>query len=152
MNQITIRKANLKDLPILLKFEQSLIAAERPFDPTLKRTNTTYYNINEMITAAHIYLAVAEFNNQIISCGYARIEKAKKALQHIHFGYLGFMYTQPKYRGKGINKLIIEHLISWCKKQNIHEIRLHVYHGNEAALKAYKKIGFTNYMIEMRIE
>ena len=152
MNQIILREATAKDLSRLLEFEQGVIEAERPLDPTLKYTPTTYYNLNEMLTAKHINLIVAEINGEIVSCGYARIEKAKEALQHTHFGYLGFMYTSTPYRGKGINKSIIDELITWCKKQNVYEIRLHVYYGNEAAIKSYKKVGFTEHMIEMRLK
>ncbi len=152
MNQITLRKATAKDLSTLLEFEQGVIEAERPLDPTIKHTPTTYYDLNEMLTAKHIHLIVAEINNEIISCGYARIEKAKEALQHTCFGYLGFMYTLPKHRGKGINKNIISELTAWCKKKDVHEIRLHVYHGNKAAIRAYEKVGFTKHMIEMRIK
>jgi len=152
MNQITLRKATLKDLPTLLEFEQGVIEAERPLDPTLKSTSTTYYNLNEMLTAKHIHLMVAEIKNGIVSCGYVRIEKAKEALHHSHFGYLGFMYTTPQHRGKGINKQIINELIAWCSSQNVHEIRLHVYQGNEVAIRAYEKVGFNKHMIEMRIK
>ncbi len=152
MNQINIRKATLKDLSSLLEFEQGVIEAERPLDPTLKRTSTIYYDLNEMLTAKHIHLIVAEINNEIVSCGYARIENAKEALQHTNFGYLGFMYTAPAHRGKGINKSIINELIAWCKAKDINEIRLHVYQENEAAIKAYEKVGFTKHMIEMRIK
>lgn len=36
MHQIIIRKAHANDLEKLLEFEQGIITAERPFDPTLK--------------------------------------------------------------------------------------------------------------------
>ncbi len=152
MNQINIRKATAKDLPTLLEFEQGVIEAERPLDSTLKHTPTVYYDLNEMLTVKHIHLIVAEINNEIVSCGYTRIENAKEALLHTHYGYLGFMYTLPKYRGKGINKSIVNTLTSWCKAQGINEIRLHVYHDNKAAIKAYEKVGFIEHMIEMRLK
>jgi len=152
MNQINIRKAALKDLPALLAFEQGVIKAELPLDPTLKRTPTTYYDLNEMLTAKHIHLLVAELNKEIVSCGYARIENAKEYLKHQQFGYLGFMYTSPLHRGKGLNKSIIDKLIAWCNSQNIHEIRLSVYDGNISAIKAYEKVGFEKHLITMRIK
>ena len=45
MNSIHIRKALLSDLATLLEFEQGIIAAERPYDPTLKKEKIQYYNI-----------------------------------------------------------------------------------------------------------
>ena len=43
------RKATLDDLPVLLRFEQGIIEAERPMDPTLKESHITYYDISLLI-------------------------------------------------------------------------------------------------------
>ncbi|TAL46043.1 MAG: GNAT family N-acetyltransferase [Chitinophagaceae bacterium] len=151
MEKIIIRQANSSDLEILLRFEQGVMHAERPFDPTLKQGPLHYYDIEELIHAPHIELVVAELNGQQVGCGYARIEKAKPYLQHSQYAYLGFMYTDPAHRGKGINKLIIESLKRWTLSQNITEMRLEVYYNNSAAIIAYEKAGFTKHMIEMRM-
>lgn len=151
MEQIIIRKAALKDLNTLLVFEQGVISAERPFDPTLKTGHTNYYDIEMMITAHHVELLVAELDNELIGCGYARIEDAKPYLQHAQHAYLGFMYVVPAQRGKGVNKMIIDALEAWSLSQHITELRLDVYHQNEAAIRAYEKYGFTKHMIAMRM-
>lgn len=150
MKHIFIRPATINDLPILLRFEQGVINTERPFDTTLKTEDTHYYDLKEMIMASHIQLMVAELNGKIIGSGYARIERSKPYLKHSNHAYLGFMYVEPAHRGKGVNKLIIEALEQWIILQGIKEIRLDVYYENEAALKAYRKIGFTKHMIQMR--
>ena len=62
------------------------------------------------------------------------------------------MYVLPAYRGKGINKKIVQALQLWAVTQNVFEFRLEVYYGNEPAIKAYEKIGFSKHMIEMRLE
>lgn len=151
MDRITIRKASLKDLDTLLHFEQGVIAAERPFDPTLKHGHIHYYDMEEMITAPHIELVVAVLNHKLIGSGYARIETAKHYLQHPRHAYLGFMYVEPAHRGKGVNKKIIEALKHWALSQNITELRLDVYYHNESAIRAYEKVGFIRHMVEMRL-
>ena len=152
MDQLKIRVATINDLPLLLEFEQGVITVERPFDPTLIKGPTSYYNIKEMITVENVYLIVAEINEKLIGTGYARIEKSKNYLQHKYYGYLGFMYVAPEHRRKGVNNKILENLVHWCKSKNIHEIRLEVYNDNTDALKAYEKAGFTKHLIEMRLE
>lgn len=149
MNTI-IRPAVVADLPMLLQFEQGVISAERPFDPTLKKGEIHYYDIEHMISAPHIELLVAELDGELIGSGYARIEDAKHYSQHPQHAYLGFMFTHPDHRGKGVNRLIIEALKQWSLNKNIRELRLEVYYPNEAAIKAYEKVGFSRYMIEMR--
>ena len=150
MDHIKIRKAILDDLEQLLVFEQDLIKFERPFDPTVKPDPTNYYDLKAMLTGSHIEVAVAEINNKIIASGYARIDKSKPFLKHENHAYLGFMYVLREHRGKGINKQIIEHLKNWAVLQNVNEFRLEVYYDNDSAIKAYEKIGFSRYSLEMR--
>lgn len=147
---VRIRKADHRDLSTLLEFEQGVIEAERPFDVTLKREATRYYDIEEMIRASHIKLLVAELNGELVGCGYVRIENAKPYLQHIQHGYLGFMYVKPEHRGKGINGKIMDALKDWSARQGVTELRLEVYYLNESAIKAYEKLGFSKHMFEMR--
>jgi ribosomal protein S18 acetylase RimI-like enzyme len=152
MNPIIVRKAEFTDLDKLLQFEQGVIQAERPFDPTLKPDPVRYYNIKEMIEADHIELVVAEGPAGIVGSGYARIQQAQHFLVHDKYAYLGFMFVLPEYRGQGINGLILESLKLWAINRGIREMRLEVYCANVSAIKAYEKAGFSQHMIEMRIE
>jgi RimJ/RimL family protein N-acetyltransferase len=151
MKEINVRKAKDSDLELLRKFEQGVISAERPFDPTLKKGEVSYYDLNEMLTASHIHLVVAEFENEIIGCGYARIENAEPYLEHRQHAYLGFMYTAPEHRGKGVNKKVIDELKQWSLKKNITEMRLDLYYNNLPAINAYEKAGFKKHMTVMRM-
>lgn len=151
MDEITIRKAALNDLETLLKFEQGVIEAERNIDTTLKSEKIYYYDLKKMIESQNAELAVAEMNNTLIGSGYARIENAKPRYNYEQYALLGFMYVVPGYRGKGVNKKVIDYLIEWARKQKITELRLEVYAENISAVKAYEKIGFSKDVIEMRL-
>ncbi|SHM29745.1 GNAT family N-acetyltransferase [Flavobacterium xanthum] len=151
MSPITIRKARLTDLEQLLVFEQGIITAERPYDPTLKEDPIHYYDIEKMIAAPHIEVLVAEINAEIIASGYARLEAAKPYLNHETYGYLGFMFTDPNHRGKGVNASIIKALKSWCNLHEVFELRLDVYSDNASAIKAYEKAGFKKHLLNMRM-
>jgi GNAT superfamily N-acetyltransferase len=149
---IKIRKAKLEDLSVLLTFEQGIIAAERPFDPTLQSTKISYYNIEKMILDPNIEVAVAEIKTRIVGSGYARIEEAKPYLKHKLYAYLGFMYTDSDHRGKGINAKIIDYLKDWCATKDIFELRLDVYSDNLSAIHAYEKTGFKKHLVNMRLD
>lgn len=151
MEQLKIRPANHDDLKILLQFEQGVIAAERPFDPTLKEDPIQYYDLPAMIHSDEVELLVAEVDGLVVGSGYARIEKAKIFYKHPRFAYLGFMYVRPEYRGKGVNGAIIAALQTWTLSRGLTELRLEVYYDNLPAISAYKKMGFTAYIIEMRL-
>ena len=147
---ITVRQATIDDLPVLQQFEQGVIAAERPFDGTLQDDPTQYYDLEMMLFAAHIYLVVAELDGQPIGSGYARIEDAKPFVKHSQHAYLGFIYTLPEHRGKGVNEKIITALRNWSRSKGITEMELDVYYDNAPAIRAYEKTGFVKRMIRMR--
>lgn len=146
-----VRKATLKDVPILLEFEQGLIKAERPMDPTIKDGKISYYDVSEFIKNEDSTLYVVELHGKIVASGYAKIKPDRHYLKHEVQGYLGFMFVPEPHRGQGYNKLIIDALTNWCKSKGIHEIRLDVYDVNSSAIKAYQKAGFKKHLITMRM-
>jgi ribosomal protein S18 acetylase RimI-like enzyme len=152
MDEVKIRKATLDDIAVLLEFEQGVIKAERPFDVTLDEDPITYYDLEELIVSDDASLVVAEIDGAIISSGYALVKPARHYLNHKFYSYLGFMYTLPKYRGRGINTRIIEELKQWSYSKGFKEIRLTVYDENSIAIRAYEKVGFKKHIIEMRLE
>lgn len=151
MGTIHIRKAILAELPVLLEFEQAIINAERPYEANFKEGTFHYYDIAAMIAAPDVEVLVAELNGELIGSGYARLRDAKPYHKFAQYAYLGFMYVDPAHRGKGVNKLIIEGLKAWASSQGMVEMRLEVYGGNEAAVKAYEKAGFCTNLVEMRL-
>ena len=146
-----IREATVADLPRLLEFEQGVIAAERPFDPTIDLNPIRYYDLEELLSSNQSLVVVAEEEGQLIACGYAKIKKARAFLDHEYFAYLGFMYTHVAHRGKGINAQILDALKTWSNEKGLTEIRLSVYEENIPALRAYEKYGFQKHLIEMRL-
>ncbi|MFQ6603771.1 N-acetyltransferase family protein [Flavobacterium sp. C3NV] len=149
---ITIRPAVNTDLPKLAEFLQTLVDAERPFDPTLKEGEIFYYDIQELISDKATEIMVVESNNEIIGSGYAQIRSAKPYEKHEVFGYLGFMFVSPEFRGQGISGLLLTALKKWILDQGITEVRLQVYDENEAAVRAYEKAGFKKIVTTMRCD
>ncbi|MEC7265130.1 MAG: GNAT family N-acetyltransferase [Bacteroidota bacterium] len=151
-SEIQIRRAALQDLPILLDFEQGIVKAERPFDVTIRQGKVNYYDLEKMVQDPNACVIVAETDGKIVSSGYAIPKPARHYLDHEFYAYLGFMYTDEEYRGRGINAQVVEALKNWSEEQGFKEIRLTVYNDNVGAIKAYEKVGFKKHIIEMRLE
>ena len=151
MSEFKVRPAKLEDLAVLLEFEQGIIKAERPMDPTLAVDPISYYDISELISSEDAEVIVVEHNSKVIASGYAKIKKALPYLHHKFYSYLGFMFTEPDFRGKGVNKLIVDELQKWSISKGLQEIRLTVYDDNPGAIRAYEKVGFKKHLIEMRL-
>ncbi|MEM1124044.1 MAG: GNAT family N-acetyltransferase [Bacteroidota bacterium] len=152
MSATTFRIATLNDLPVLKKFEQGIVEAERPYNPTLKSGNISYYDLAQLIQSDEAEVFVGELDGQIICSGYVKIKTAKTFLQYDRYAYLGFMYVLPDYRGRGINQLLTQELLNWAKARNLSEFRLTVYDDNLPAVRAYEKVGFEKLITEMRLE
>lgn len=151
MVQFTVRTATLADLKTLKKFEQEISKAERPFDETLDMDPIKYYDLHELILADNAQVLLAEADEKVIGSGYGLIREAKPYLDHKEFTYPGFMYTTRDYRGKGVNKAIVEALFKLSKSHGIPEVRLTVSNEIAPAISAYEKVGFKKHLLEMRV-
>lgn len=145
------REAVLSDLDSLLAVEQKVVEAERPFNSSIKAGKTHYYDIEKLIVENNSYVVVAHDDDRIIGTGYAQIRPSKESLQHDRHSYLGFMYVSSEYRGAGINRRIVELLITWSGAQGVRDCYLDVYPENSPAIRAYEKIGFQPSMVEMKL-
>ena len=110
---IKLREAKIKDLSTLLEFEKSLIEYERAFTPNLKKSDFNYYDLESYIKNPEISVVVAEKENSLIASGYALIRLNKTYKNPSHIVFLGFMYVVPNYRGKEVNKKILDYLLDW---------------------------------------
>ncbi|MBG6131237.1 ribosomal protein S18 acetylase RimI-like enzyme [Aquimarina sp. EL_43] len=147
-----IRTAIIEDLPILLDFEQKIIEAERPMDPTLiQDKKISYYSVKDYILSDHTEVVVAEIEGEIVGSGYGQIRDRKNFFKQKQLGYIGFMYVKDQHRGKGVSQKIIKYLCDWFASKNLEEIRLTVYDQNPRAIRAYEKVGFKKHLIEMRV-
>jgi GNAT superfamily N-acetyltransferase len=152
MQDIVVRKAALDDLGTLNRFQRGIVEAERDFDTTIKDGAIEYYDIARMLSLDEVYFVVAEVGMRVVGCGYARIEAAKHYLKHSVHAYLGLMYVDPEYRGHSVNLAIIAALKDWSVSRGVGEMRLEVYRDNAAAIKAYEKAGFVQWVLDMRLD
>ena len=68
-----VRSAIEADLETLYRFEQGIVATERPFDATLRSGHINYYDLKAMLTDPGVELAVVVDEDKVIGSGYARI-------------------------------------------------------------------------------
>lgn len=148
---IFIRSARASDLATLLEFEQGIIEAERPYDHTLKPDPISYYDIGEMIEDDDAEVAVAETDGRLVGSGYVKRTRSRHYVEPSHHAFIGFLYVDPDYRGRGINKLVLDHLFAWARANDLPEVHLTVYPNNAPAIRAYEKVGFEPYILEMRL-
>ena len=148
---LSIRTAPAADLPTHLRFEQGIVTAARPYDLTLKPDPISYYDIEAMIGAPDAEVAVAVIDGELVGSGYAQKKRSRHYLDPDYHAFIGFLYVEPEHRGKGINQRVLDHLFAWARAQDLPEIHLTVYPQNDPAIRAYEKVGFDPYILEMRL-
>jgi ribosomal protein S18 acetylase RimI-like enzyme len=146
---MNIRLAKLLDIATLREFEQGVIAAERPFSANLKEGEIRYYDLEALINSEDSELLVAETENQLVACGYARIEWSEAHIVPSKYAYLGFMYVKPAYRGQKLIGKIMAELFAWSEARGVEAFKLDVYSRNESAIRAYQKLGFEANFLQM---
>lgn len=152
MEELIVRRAEPDEIDVLYAFEQGIVQAERPFDPTLKTGEIHYYDLRELILSPDAEVIVAVAGDRIVGSGFADIRKADDYLKHERYAHFGFMYVVPEYRGRGVIRAILEALKNWSLAQGVNELQLDVYDANAAAVKAYEKAGFKTLTRKMRME
>jgi ribosomal protein S18 acetylase RimI-like enzyme len=146
-----IREATAADLTTILRFEQGVVKAERPFISALKSGTVHYYDMAAMITSDQTLVLVAECSGVLIGTGHATLRTSLDYLRHDRDAYLGLMYVEPDFRGQGIVKDIIETLLAWARSEGVVDFYLDVIAENEPAVRAYEKFGFERNLIEMKL-
>jgi ribosomal-protein-alanine N-acetyltransferase len=150
-NKMFIREATEDDLSNILNLQKELMKVEDAFN-SFARSNTNYTkeDILEYIKNDSYYFLIAEENSKIIACGFCTTQEGKLWNMNEVIGYIGFMVTIPKFRGKGIGHKIIEKLIKYLEQLEIKEIELCVYPQNKDAIQFYEKANFKPFTLNMR--
>ena len=96
-------------------------------------TPWTEQNFNDAIEANNLFMAFKE-GNVIIGYFIALISLNECELLNL--------VVKVDYQDKGIGKIILNHLLDYCKKNKITNIFLEVRFSNKKAISLYEKKGF----------
>ncbi|NVK57919.1 MAG: GNAT family N-acetyltransferase, partial [Alteromonadaceae bacterium] len=72
LDGLVVREARDGDYASLVALEQKVIAAERPYNTSLKKEDAYYYDIEKLISDHDSRLVVGEVSGAIIATGYVQ--------------------------------------------------------------------------------
>ena len=88
-----------------------------------------------------IYVFIEENNDDIIAtCCLQIIEYLPQCNDNGKQGFICNVYTEPKYRKKGVQTKLLNEVIEYAKENNLCELDLST--DSEVAISLYKKFGF----------
>ncbi len=68
------------------------------------------------------------------------------------YAHLDNMYVVPEHRNTGVASSLIGTSLEWCRERRVPKLELQVYNANVEALKAYKALGFHEYLTKMELQ
>lgn len=140
MKNFIIRNLNIYDLPQII---QARIAQENENGNGASNEYIKAYErlLRLLFDKNNIIGYGAFFNNDLISLGCFNLINLGHEKQ---IPYLCGVWTNPRYRGKGLANLINNKLFERLKlyKDRFEDFALLTLEGNEAALNLYKKLGY----------
>jgi ribosomal protein S18 acetylase RimI-like enzyme len=151
--EIVIRKAELKDLPVITKFALKLLLQHYKFDVYNKPNKNMLNNQkkffkNCILNTKMWMLLVAEdkTKNKIVGYSLAFIHNRPPVYEIRKIGFIADMFVLPLYGHQGVGNLFLKELFKGFKKKKIKYIELTVHIKNDIAKAAWKKYGFKEYM------
>jgi N-acetylglutamate synthase-like GNAT family acetyltransferase len=137
MNNITIRKANKRDIDEILNL---LYQLQRPKPKTISEGIAFRKRIFQYLDEKDKKIIVSEQNSKIIGLVsmmfLPRLNRTKLEL------YIPELVVSKDNRGSGVGKSLMESCVNMAKKKKCFRIRLESGNQREDAHEFYKKIGF----------
>lgn len=136
-NNLKIKKATPKDVPLILSLIKDL---------------AEYEKLTHEVVANEKYLSKYLFGKKKFAevlLGYYNKKPAGMALFFHNYStfegkpgiYLEDLYVKPEFRGKGIGKALLLHLIIIAGKRNCARVEWAVLDWNQSAIDFYTKLG-----------
>ena len=152
IKNILIRKANLNDLNLVQKLNNSLFELEfNNFDDTLKvgwsfeKEGKEYFQ--NMLNTEIVF--IAEVQEKIVGYLAGSICKQTSYITE-SFAELDNMNIDDEYRRLGIGTLLIDEFKKYCKGKNVQNIKVTASAKNNRAIQFYMKNGFEDYNVTLK--
>lgn len=153
----SIRKATIDDLPEVQRLRKLLFVFERDeFDSELNaewsyETDGTK-KLTERITSDDDIVLLVEKDSKNVGLLVGSTWNEPTIKEHTLVGELSVIYLDPELRGKGIGTELIKRFIDWAKEKKVTRILITASSLNEKAIALYKKMGFEDLYIKLKMD
>lgn len=156
---IIIRKAEEKDRQVFIEMEKEFykyyrgLGFNKHLNPIIyKDIPESYFvnSFNELLSGGNFFY-VAEEDGKVVGYIEAEIvEPYEKDLYKItKSGHINSIFIFGNHRSKGIGSNLMNEAIKWMKSEDVQICTLGVVSGNDKAMVAYQKLGFSTERTKM---
>lgn len=136
-NEINLRKAEQKDIPVILKLIKDLARYEKLTDQLTATEDLFRENVFGKNRFVEIWLA--EYQNKAV--GYLIFYNNFSSFLAKAGLFIEDIFVLPEFRGKGIGKKFLLKVIELAKERDCGRVEWNVLDWNEPAISFYKKMG-----------
>lgn len=144
MENVTIRKATLADLPTLQQLSAALIRSDAQYDKDLieswSHSEDGKKYLMKRINGRKGVCFVAETDGKIAGYATGGLLTVQK-WRPVKRSELDNIYVCDGYRSCGIGAKLIEAFISWSKDKNVERVMLYAEAQNDRGISFYKRNG-----------
>lgn len=152
-NIISIRRATIKDLDKLVRFEKQIADYHYAFDkiykPGRKILGIKNYYRSLLKKREHKILILLN-NGYAVGFASAQVKKMRPVFSVGKMGHINTVFVESKYRKIGLGKLAIDEFVLWFRSNNISIVDLSVDVKNTGGVLAWNKLGFKNWRLILR--
>jgi len=155
MENIKIKKATIKDLDDIVGLAGLMLDFHESFDKYYtiysKYEDHKEFYKNQLQKKNAQFLIAKDKNGEAVGFGQSSIISMPKT-KAPKIGKLISIFVKPEYRDKKIGKVIFEQQMEWLKKNKVKYIEMHVDARNKKSLALWKKYGFKDYQINLKMD
>lgn len=146
MSELTIRKADLKDIPTIDKLLLEVHKVHSDARPDLFKVGARKYTdeqLKEIITNDKTPVFVADDDGTVVGYAFC-IHKQfinDNNMTDIKTLYIDDLCVDENCRGKHVGTKLYEYVLNYAKENNYYNVTLNVWAANTNALAFYQKIG-----------
>ena len=144
MEDITIRKVTMQDIPDIVKQRRLMFEAMGFKDPEnlqlVEKASYEYFEKLLTLNEFHGWVAVTQEGKIVCNAGII-IDQHPPGPSNLSgkVAYIFNLYTLVDYRGRGIATEVMKTLLEWIKKEGIDVSTLH---ATDAGERIYKRLNF----------
>ena len=141
--KVLIKEAAKIDYPIINKMLLKLQNYHSENVPTIYKKIDNFFTVEEylkILKDKNIYFLLATFDKEVVGLIWLRLnEKSNKYEYERKQIWIEGIYVEPKYRIKGIAKILLNESLSKAKSLKAQSIELMVWDFNEISKNFFKK-------------
>ena len=147
---MSIRRAEKRDIDDLLNLLTEVNLVHHKIRPDLFKGPATKYSREELEQKLEIeedpIFVYTEEQDQVLGYIFCESKEVPDSplRTHIRTLYIDDLCVYEKARGKSVGRQLYEYVLDYARANGFYNVTLHIWGGNDPALKFYEKMGMKN--------